>query len=208
MSHQQFLQNKFKQVAKLISPSKDLKILDIGCNDGTIRNFLSEDIEYFGVDIDNKLIQQLQQKKIKAKQADLNNEQLPFQFERFDYILMLDIIEHVINPQELLQQAKQRLKPEGKIIITLPNDYHILNKLRFLFNRHLTENPFAPFGHLHYFPIKTGENFLKGNGFKILRKIPIPTTKPEIFPQSIKNILGKNFPQSFARDVLYLVETV
>jgi len=207
-SHQIFLQNKFKQVAKLISPKKNLKILDIGCNDGTIRNFLPQDIEYFGVDIDNKLIQQLQQKKIKAKQANLNNELLPFQFERFDYILMLDIIEHVINPQELLQQAKQRLKPEGKIIITLPNDYHILNKFRFILNKHLTENPFAPFGHLHYFPIKSGENFLKSNGFRVLKKIPIPTTKPEILPQSIKNFLGKNFPQSFARDVLYLMENV
>lgn len=94
----------------------------------------------------------------------------------------------------------------GKLIITLPNDYHILNKIRFIFNKPLTENPFDPYGHLHFFSIKYGENFLANNGFKIVKKIPIPPIKPALVPQSIKNILGNIFPQSFSRDTLYVLE--
>ena len=104
-----------------------------------------------------------------------------------------------------LDQTKKRLNPHGKVIVTLPNDYHILNKIRFMLNKDLTEDSFAPYGHLHYFPIKSGERFLSENNFKILKKIILPPVKPKIFPQPIKNILARLFPQSFARDMLYLL---
>jgi len=97
------------------------------------------------------------------------------------------------------------LKENGKLIITLPNDYHILNKIRFVLNKHLTENPFAPYGHLHYFPIKSGEKFLENNGLKILEKFYLAPVKPEIIPQSIKKILVHLFPQAFVRDIIYIL---
>ena len=102
-------------------------------------------------------------------------------------------------------EAKERLKPNGKLIITLPNDYHILNKIRFVFNKHLTEDPFAPYGHLHYFPIKSGEKFLEKSGFKVENKIFLAPAKPAMIPQPIKNILTRLFPQAFARDTLYVL---
>jgi len=205
-THTTFLKNKFTEVSKLIPNNPKLKILDIGCNNGNIRYLLPPNIEYYGTDLDKFHIHQLQVQGVKARQADLNKDPLPFQLENFDYILLLDVLEHVLNPQELLRQSKQKLNTNGKLIITLPNDYHILNKLRFIFNKHLTEDPFAPFGHLHIFPIKSGENLLKQSGFRILKKIPIPPVKPQSIPQSIKDFLGNIMPQTFARDVLYLLE--
>lgn len=198
-----FLDNKFQKVAKLVAP--DSKVLDIGCNDGNIRNFLNN-CDYYGIDLDKKLISELVKKGIKAKSIDLNKQTIPFSKEKFDFILMLDVLEHIINPQKLLSESKARLNENGKLIITLPNDYHILNKIRFIFNKPLTEDPFAPYGHLHYFSIKDGERFLIKNGFKILEKYPIAPVKPSFIPQSIKNFLGKYFSQSFARDILYLIE--
>jgi len=49
---------------------------------------------------------------------------------------------------------------------------------------------------------------LRESGFKILKKIPISPIKPVSIPQSIKDFLGEKFPQSFARDVWYLLEVV
>ncbi len=205
MNNKEFLERKFNEVAKFI-PSNS-KVLDIGCNNGKLNDFLKE-CEYYGIDIDKELINELTKKGVKVKQIDLNKQEIPFKKEKFDYIIMLDVLEHIINPQKLLLESKKRLKENGKLIITLPNDYHILNKLRFVFNKPLTEDPFAPYGHLHYFSIKDGENFLKTNGFNIIRKIPIAPVKPAIVSQSIKNFLSRNFQQAFARDVLYLIEPV
>ena len=201
-NHEIFLRNKFKEVVRFI-PEKS-RILDIGCNDGKLKNF-TRNCEYYGVDIDKNLVNQLTKKKLKVKQADLNKNEIPFKNKKFDYVLLLDILEHVIDPKKLLLESKKRLKIHGKIIITLPNDYHFLNKIRFIFNKHITEDPFAPYGHLHYFPIRTGEKFLIKNGFRILKKIPIAPTNPSFLPQFFKNFLGKIFPQSFARDILYVL---
>lgn len=201
-THQLFVIGKFKEVAKLVPENS--KVLDIGCNDGQLNNFL-RNCKYYGIDINPRFIKQLSKRGIKAKKADLNKDSLPFNKEKFDFIFLLDVLEHVINPSKLLQEAKERLTADGKMVITLPNDYHILNKMRFIFNKHLTEDPFAPYGHLHYFPIKSGEKFLMNNNLKILKRIPLPPIKPKFAPQKIKNFLTKFLPQTFARDILYLV---
>jgi len=202
-SHNQFVQRKFNEVAKLVSPKS--KILDIGCHDAKIKSFF-DDPNYFGIDGDKKLIQDLSKKGFQVKQVDLNKQEMPFEKEEFDYVLLLDILEHVANPSKLLTEAKKKLNNSGKLIITLPNDYHLLNKIRFVFNKPLTEDPFAPYGHMHYFPIKLGKDFLLKHDLKIIKKINLPPVKPSFVPQPIKNILAKIFPQSFVRDVLYLLE--
>jgi methionine biosynthesis protein MetW len=194
-SHKNFVQEKFNYASKFIPENS--KVLDIGCNDGEFRNFLKNPV-YFGVDVDKSLISGLLKKGIKAKQTDLNKEDLPYKNEKFDFVLMLDVLEHVANPKKLLLEAKNRLNKEGKIIISLPNDYHILNKIRFLFNRHITSDPFAPYGHLHYFPIKSGEKFLKENGFEI-------SALTYLTPIRYK-MLAHLFPQAFVRDVLYVLK--
>ena len=201
-SHELFVKSKFIKISKLIPPNS--KVLDIGCHDGKLRNFLNN-CDYYGADINKNLINKLQKQRIKAKTVDLNKQEIPFKNQKFDFILLLDILEHVINPQKLLTEAKQRLKKQGKLIITLPNDYHLLNKIRFFFNKHLTEDPFAPYGHMHYFPLKSGEKFLIKNNLKILKKTNLAPIKPAVIPQPIKNFLTKIFPQSFARDVLYVL---
>jgi len=202
-SHELFVLNKFKIISKIVKPNS--KILDVGCYEAKIKNFLKNP-DYFGVDADKELVERLRDKKINVEAADLNKEKIPFENEKFDYIFLFDILEHLINPKDILNKIKPRLNENSRVLVTLPNDYHILNKLRFIFNKNLTKDPFAPYGHLHYFPIKTGENFLKSSGFKISKKIILPPVKPMILPQSLKNLLAKLFPQSFARDILYILK--
>lgn len=202
-THENFLIRKFRKVAELIPENS--KVLDVGCNNGRLREFLKNPI-YYGVDFDKDMVKNLVKNGIKAKSVDLNKQEIPFKKEKFDFVLLLDILEHVADPKKLLVESKTRLKENGMIIITMPNDYHLLNKLRFLMNKPLTEDPFAPFGHLHFFSIKDGERFLEKCGFLIIKKIYISPTKPSFLPQKIKNFLGKNFPQSFSRDTLYQLE--
>jgi methionine biosynthesis protein MetW len=200
--HEEFVEKKFNLVSKLIT--KNSKILDIGCGNAKIKNFL-DNPDYFAVEGNETAVKELMREKINVKLVDLNKDELPFKKEKFDFILLLDVLEHVANPEKLLSEAKEKLNSTGKIIITMPNDYHLLNKIRFIFNKHLTEDPFDPYGHLHYFPIKSGEKFLLKNGFKILKRIYLAPVKPKKIPQRIKENLTQLFPQSFARDVLYII---
>ena len=47
-----------------------------------------------------------------------------FEGKRFDYILFADVLEHLVNPMTVLKSASELLKPEGQIIITIPNICH------------------------------------------------------------------------------------
>jgi len=201
--HEFFIFNKLKKAALVVK--KNSKVLDVGCHNGRLLKFLPP-CDYFGIDINPLFIRQLKHKGISAEQIDLNKEEIPFQEEKFDYIFLLDILEHILDPRNLLNDIKKRLKEGGKVIISLPNDYHLLNKIRFIFNKSLTKDSFDPCGHLHFFPIKQGESLLTNQRFKILEKHFLAPTKPALIPRFLKENLSKFFPQTFARNIIYTTE--
>jgi 2-polyprenyl-3-methyl-5-hydroxy-6-metoxy-1,4-benzoquinol methylase len=47
-----------------------------------------------------------------------------FQEVKFDYILFADVLEHLRNPEKVLERCKEVLKDDGYIIVSLPNIAH------------------------------------------------------------------------------------
>lgn len=95
-----------------------------------------------------------------------------FQDTRFDYILFADVLEHLYHPQQVLEKCKQLLKPNGYIMVSLPNIAHnsiiidlLLDRFRYqntglLDNTHIRfwtmENIDKMFSELHlYIDLKT-----------------------------------------------------
>ena len=72
-THESFVQIKFKQVARFIPENS--KILDIGCGDCDIRNFLKNS-DYYGLDGNYEHFQNLVKQGIKAKQVDFNKDKI------------------------------------------------------------------------------------------------------------------------------------
>ena len=55
--------------------------------------------------------------------------------ERFDKVLLLDVLEHVADPQALLLRAKETLKPNGRLLISTPNVANLTVRLMLLFGK-------------------------------------------------------------------------
>lgn len=53
--------------------------------------------------------------------------------KKYDWIFMLDVIEHLIEPDKVLEQLSNHLKEDGKIIITTPNYTSWRKRILFLF---------------------------------------------------------------------------
>jgi len=138
--------NRLFKTIELLDLYNGNKILDVGCNTGYLPFILNEkgfdiigiDLFQNQIDIANALKEHLSisSEKLIFKQMDLlkNN----FKSESFDYILFLEVVEHVYNPADFLTEFYKLLKPGGHLIISTPNVinfYYILKQMYPKFNK-------------------------------------------------------------------------
>jgi 2-polyprenyl-3-methyl-5-hydroxy-6-metoxy-1,4-benzoquinol methylase len=123
------------QVVQLIKPNS--VILEIGCATGYIGKFLKEkrNCTMFAVEIDKEAAEVAKPYYEKIIIGDVEDEkileELPPKF--FDYILCMNVLEHLRWPQKVLAHLKKFLKPEGSVIVAIPNVAHWSIRLKLLF---------------------------------------------------------------------------
>jgi len=111
-----FLQRTFI-VFDLLDKKKKF-ILDIGCGDGYISNFLTRcGKKVVAIDSDKTNLR----RKFTFLIADA--ERLPFKNSTFDQILSMDVMEHIQNDELAAKEMGRILKKNGAIIITTPSKF-------------------------------------------------------------------------------------
>lgn len=159
---------------------KNNKMLDVGCGPGL---FLIEakkrGWEVYGTEFTDKQLKYLKDKGINTLKGKLTNES--FEDELFDVIISSEVIEHINNPVEEMQQFHRLLRKGGLVYITTPN-FNAIE--RYLLNGayEIIEYP----EHLCYFTPKTINLLLTQSGFKKLK-----TTTTGISISRINKILKR-----------------
>lgn len=110
---------KEAQAQKLVSYAGRIgskKVLDIGAGKGMVLKRIKHDNKV-GTDISLEYLRPLQKSGVKV--IFNNAERLPF-INEFDIIFLSDILEHVLDPLNVLRNVRRALKPRGKAIIRVP----------------------------------------------------------------------------------------
>ncbi len=109
---------------------KDSTVLDLGCGDSTLLNFLrkNKNVKGYGFEKDIKKVQESISKNINVIQADFNSG-LEKYFEKnfFDYALMTQALQENKNPDKIIIEML-RVAKEG--IVTFPNMGFWKNRLQ------------------------------------------------------------------------------
>lgn len=110
---------RWREAVKFVS-SGDW-ILDIACNEGGLIDYLPENTHYLGIDISETALAFARQfhPHHEFMLADLSMS-VPDVGKLFDVAIMLAFIEHIKEPQHIINAVKTMLKPGGRIIITTP----------------------------------------------------------------------------------------
>jgi len=116
-------------IPRIVGP----RILDIGCASGITCRLASmkKNIkEIYGIDVCKKII-----KKAKELNKDTNikfsisfAEELKFKDNYFDSVILGETLEHVFDEKEAVKESYRVLKPNGKIIITVPYKGKVSNQ--------------------------------------------------------------------------------
>jgi 2-polyprenyl-3-methyl-5-hydroxy-6-metoxy-1,4-benzoquinol methylase len=110
--------------------------MDIGCSDGELTYLIAKLIKadkIIGIDIDIEALKKAKAKGIDTYCLDVDKDPLPCKDDSVDFITALDIIEHLINPDNLLRESKRCLKKSGHLLITTPNMASWYNRILLLF---------------------------------------------------------------------------
>lgn len=96
------------------------RILDIGCGLGMyVSRFRQFSNDVYGVDVDAEKIAEASSRLPNLQVSPA--EQLPFESERFDVILLNEVIEHVDDDRQTVREAYRVLAPGGHVVIYAPN---------------------------------------------------------------------------------------
>ena len=114
-----------------IAGDSPLRILDVGCAQGTLALLLAErGHQVTAVDIRPQFLQYAQSRyergDIHFLVANVLEDELP---HGFDLIFANQIIEHLVYPTQLLERLKRLLKPGGRLVVTTPNGQYLMNGL-------------------------------------------------------------------------------
>lgn len=161
---------------------KQSKVLSVGCGHGFVEYYLEKKkrCNIKGIDVLNK-------KLVKINNYQKKNLNLiRFNKLNYDYLLLLDVLEHLDNPYNFLRKIRRSLKDQKKttLIISVPNIANIWIRLNLLFgNFNYSERGILDKTHKIFFTLDSLKRMIQEQGF-IIKKIyyiPIP------FPLFIRN---------------------
>ena len=185
---------KYKRVkilSSLIDPGSS--VLDIGCGRGEILKYLkrANNIKGFGLDISKHAIEGLVKEGIDAQYCNINDEDsIKVIVGKYDYILLISVIEHIPKPENLLKSIKDKINK--KLIVGIPNSGFYHDRLRLLFGKFPMQWTKHPADHLRFWTLRDFKWWIDWLGnYRLVKTIPDWGTPV------LKNLLPSLFARSF-----------
>src|SRR5262249_53388883 len=150
--------SRYDDAARLLRPEKrGGRMLDVGCNTGRLCVAMADRFEELvGIDLADEVVEagrRLVHRKFPALEQKIRllaasaDEPLPFADRYFDVVVASAVIEHVVSPFNVLDEIARVTRPDGCLIITVPNIAYVRH-VRDLLLRHLpmtvTSRPSIP----------------------------------------------------------------
>ncbi len=169
-------------IVNLLRKHSASRVLDLGCGNGAFTHLLHQqgfNVEGFdgsasGVELASKSYPEIQ-----FSQLDLVSGKIPEHHnQQFDAVVSVEVIEHLLLPRMLMQNAMQALKPGGLLILTTPYHGYWKNLAIALtngFDAHW--HPLRDYGHIKFFSKQTliqlfEEHSLQQIEFQTVGRVP------------------------------------
>ncbi len=134
--HRQAVARKVVKSALAGAPGAGPRVLDIGCGDGSFLAQLCADLadpdaSYVGVDYSGYQLAKAARLPFEFHRCDLG-EGIPLPDGSVDLVHAAEVIEHLYDPDLLIEECARVLRPGGHLVITTPNLQAWFNRALFV----------------------------------------------------------------------------
>jgi len=194
----------FKIIADLIPANSS--VIDVGCNDGSLLEFLKEekDINGRGMEIDQQKVQLCLSKGISVIEGDADLDLYDYPDNLFDYSILTYTLQATKSPKNVLSEL---VRISSKAIISFPNFGHWKIATSLLIKRKMPISEKLSYSwhetpNLHFCTINDFIDLCEEAGIRIEKQANLKTNK-------LNEFYGKNLLNSYFNEVgLFLVSKI
>jgi len=141
---------------------KNVRVFDIGCAKGDlVQGFADQGCDAHGVDVSDTVISQAQKRGLNVSLGLF--EELDLADSSLDLIVSIQAFEHMLSLDSILREVKRTLKPDGKLIICIPNDIEGYRRYAYPWIWWI-----IPPMHVRYYTARNIETIFGRHGFKVV----------------------------------------
>ena len=196
---------EFKIISNIITENS--RVLDVGCDDGTLMEFLKQNkkVDIRGIEISKKKVQICISKGLTVIEGDAELDLKQFPNESFDYVILGQTLQAFVNPEIVIEEL---LRVGKKAVVTIPNFGHWKVRLSLLFKGTMPVTKTLPNDwyntpNIHMCTIKDFFKFSKIMNFKIFNSLALANKNVSKINNS--NLFIKNF---FSELGIFLIEKI
>ena len=197
------MKSEYKIISDIIN--ENVRVLDVGCDDGSLMEFLKKDkkIDIRGIEISKEKVQICISKGLTVIEGDAEFDLKQFPDKSFDYVVLGQTLQAFVNPEIVI---KELLRVGKKAIVTIPNFGHWKVRLNLLIKGTMPITNSLPNNwyntpNIHMCTIKDFVKFSKIIDFKIFKSLAL-------INKNISNINTSNlfFKNLFGELGIFLIE--
>ena len=150
-----------KYILKMIEPNSH--VLDLGCGDGELLSLLMEEknCRAVGIEIDEKAVYKCVERGVSVSHGDIDSGLTDYSDRRFDYVLLNESLQEVLNPDKVIAEA---LRVGKRVIVGIPNFCNLSARLQIFFLGQVPVTKGLPYSwyntpNLRFLSIKDFRNF-------------------------------------------------
>ena len=197
------MKNEFQVIAELIE--NDKKVLDVGCGDGILMDFLkkNKNTNIRGLEISKSKVQECIAKGLTVIEGNAEKDLKQFPDKSFDYVVLSQTLQAFLDPELVI---KELLRVGKKAIVTIPNfgywkvRLHLLLKGTMPITKRLPDEWYNT-PNVHMCSIKDFFHFVKSKDIKIFKSLAVSN-------QNVSTIKDSNLPiKNLVADLgIFLIE--
>ena len=197
------MKSEYKIIADIID--KNSRVLDVGCDDGVLMEFLkkNKNVDIRGIEISKEKVQICISKGLIVIEGNAEFDLKQFPNDSFDFVVLGQTLQAFINPEIVI---KELLRVGKKAIVTIPNFGHWKVRLNLLLKGTMPVTKTLPnewynTPNIHMCTIKDFFKFSNTLNFKIFKSLALMN-------QSVSTITDSNlfFKNLFSELGIFLIE--